>query len=68
MAKDEVEMAKWCRKAAEQGYAQAQYDLGKMYIDGVGVTRDVNEAKIWLGKSAAQGNAKAAELLKSLQQ
>ena len=31
VAKDQVEAAKWFRKAAEQNYAQAQYNLGVCY-------------------------------------
>jgi len=63
---DNAEAAIWFRKAAEQGYADAQCALGELYLNGFGVTRDVNEAKIWFNKSARQGNKKAAELLKSL--
>jgi len=37
-----------------------------MYFYGVGVTRDVNEAKTLLNKSAAQGVEQAAAALKSL--
>ena len=55
------------RQKAEQGDADAQYNLGIMYIAGDGIKRDENEAKIWLEKSAAQGHVEAARLLKSLQ-
>ena len=34
------EAAKWVRKAADQGNAKAQYAMGLMYNDGVGVTKD----------------------------
>jgi len=37
VAKDEVEAVKWYRKAAEQNYAKAQYDLGFCYYNGEGV-------------------------------
>ena len=35
-----AEAAKWARKAAEQGYALAQADLGVMYWNGQGVPQD----------------------------
>ena len=31
VAKDQVEAVKWYRKAAEQNYAEAQYNLGVCY-------------------------------------
>ena len=31
---DELEAAWWYRKAAEQGVAQAQFQLGLMYLEG----------------------------------
>jgi TPR repeat protein len=30
----------WCRKAADQGFAQAQFNLGLMYENGLGALRD----------------------------
>ena len=45
--KDEVEAAKWCRKAAEQGDVDAQHNLGLMYAKGEGVLKDEVEAHVW---------------------
>ena len=45
--------------SAEQGYAQAQYNLGVMYENGQGVTQDFKEALQWYRLSAAQGDAYA---------
>jgi TPR repeat protein len=59
VAKDYVEAAKWYRKAAEQGFVLAQYDLGVCYRDGKGVTKDPAEAAQWFRKAAEQGDAKA---------
>ena len=42
--KNEVEALKWYRKAAEQGYAEAQYDLGFMYANGLGFEKIEVEA------------------------
>ena len=52
---DYAEAAKWCRKAAEQGDAPAQYNLGTMYGNGEGVPEDHVEAARWYRRSAEQG-------------
>ena len=43
------------RKAAEQGDAKAQYDLGMCYLHGAGIAQDGKEAVRWLRKAANQG-------------
>ena len=57
--KDKVEAVKWYRKAAEQGNAVAQCNLGICYERGNGVRRDKVEAVKWYRKAAEQGNASA---------
>jgi TPR repeat protein len=57
--KDYVEAAKWFRKAAEQGEAEAQYYLGRLYEKGQGVTEDNQQAVQWYRKAAEQGHAQA---------
>ena len=47
------------RKAAEQGNATAQGNLGLMYNNGEGLPQDYQEAVIWYRKAAEQGNASA---------
>ena len=47
------------RRAAEQGDAEAQNRLGRMYATGQGVTKDSKEAAKWFRKSAAQGFARS---------
>ena len=44
---------------AEQGLADAQYNLGVMYRDGQGVPRDHKTAVKWLKLAAEQGDANA---------
>ena len=44
---------------AEQGYAEAQYNLGVMYHEGQGVPQNDAEAVKWFRKAAEQGDAKA---------
>ncbi len=48
---------------AEQGDAEAQYNLGSMYDEGLGVPQDYAEAVKWYRKAAEQGNAKAQNKL-----
>ena len=47
------------RKAAEQGNADAQYNLGLCYASGQGVTQDYTEAVKWYRQAAEQGNTYA---------
>ncbi len=44
---------------AEQGDAEAQFNLGLMYRKGLGVPRHYAEAVKWYRKAAEQGNASA---------
>ena len=64
--KDSEQAAKWWRKAAEQGYAPAQYALGACYYNGGGVPKNLEKAEYWLRKSAAQGFEPAKQTLKNL--
>ncbi len=57
--KNYTEAVKWYRKAAEQGYADAQCNLGYCYKQGNGVTKDYAEAVKWFRKAAEQGDAVA---------
>jgi len=45
----------WWRKAAEQGEAQSQNNLGVFYAQGLGVERDFAQALYWFKKAAEQG-------------
>jgi TPR repeat protein len=51
------EAVKWYRKAAEQGNAVGQNNLGIMYSTGKGVDWDYSEAINWYRKAAEQGYA-----------
>ncbi len=46
---------KWYRKAANQGVAPAQHNLGLMYENGQGVTQDYVQAQMWFTLAAARG-------------
>ena len=54
VANEAFEQAK---KAADEGDAFAQYNLGSHYFDGRGVAKDYAEAVKWYRKAAEQGNA-----------
>jgi TPR repeat protein len=49
---------KW-RSSADQGDADAQYNLGQMYLKGEGVLKDAKQAVHWYRKAADQGDADA---------
>lgn len=48
-----------CKTGAEQGNADAQYNLGKMHYYGQGVSQDNEQALAWYLKAAEQSNANA---------
>ena len=59
LPQDYAQAAKWYRAAAEQGLADAQNDLGKMYLKGKGVTQDHAEAMKWRRLAAERGHVGA---------
>lgn len=72
-AKDQFRSAKWAYQTkdyrtayelllpqAEQGMAEAQVLLGKMYRDGQGVPRSFRDASFWLQRAWEQGYKPAA--------
>jgi hypothetical protein len=56
---DYVAAAAAFTKAAEKGNADAQFNLGLMYLKGQGVAQDNAQALKWFRQSAGQGNPKA---------
>jgi uncharacterized protein len=51
-------MREW-QPLADQGQAVAQYNLGLLYANGQGVTKDDAKARQWYEKAAAQGHTEA---------
>ncbi len=51
------------RRLADQGDAQAQFELGFRYAHGYGVSRDDQEAVKWYRLAADQGDADAQHAL-----
>ncbi len=50
------------RPLAEQGNANAQYNLGVLYDNGLGVPQDRVRAYMWLNLAAMQGRESAATI------
>lgn len=51
------------QQSAEQGDADAQYALGYMYYYGIGTVVDTKTARLWIIKSASQGQPLAKKAL-----
>ena len=51
---DYAEAIRWFREAADQGEANAQFNLGGMYYQGQGVTQDYVLAHKWFNLAAAR--------------
>jgi TPR repeat protein len=64
--RDSVRAVEWYRHAAERGHADAQYNLGFMYLLGEGVQADPDEGLRWLRTSAEQGDEQSVRLLADL--
>ena len=47
--------------AAGQGLAEAQYNLGVLYFNGSGITKDRQKAKEWYQKACNNGYQKACD-------
>lgn len=52
---DFASAAKYFLKAAHEGDAEAQFSLGNLFVEGVGVPQDDHQAASWFSKSAEQG-------------
>jgi TPR repeat protein len=63
VAQDYVEAVSWYKKAAEQGLATAQYNLGLCYEYGKCVEQNYKTAMSWYKKAAKQGYSAAQDKL-----
>ena len=61
-----AEQLKSLRKAAEQGYADAQFFLGWCYSGGKWAVRDYVEAYKWFNLAAMRGNTDATRLRREI--
>ena len=53
---------KWYRKAADQGFAGAQYQIGLLYEKGRGVQQDIAQARTWYQKAAFVPSSRSCSL------
>jgi len=56
----------WFLKAAEQGLPDAQYNLASMYLAGLGVKQNKEQAIHWMQEAANQGYLIAMKILDSI--
>lgn len=59
ISKDPGEAVKWCRRAAENGHAEAQTLLGEILLTGKHSLQEAREAACWFQKAAEQGHSEA---------
>ena len=55
------------KKSANMGSDFSQFSIGEMYRDGLGVKKDLSEAKKWFKFASLNGNEKAASALEELE-
>ena len=59
LCKDDPLAVVWLKKAAEAGWAEAQFAVGMRCFFGLGVPQNIEEALGWMLKAAQQGHAEA---------
>ena len=59
LPRDYIEAVQWLRRAAEQNFARAQFNLGVMHAGGLGFAQDHAEAAVWYRLAAEQGHGLA---------
>jgi len=60
LEKNNTKAVEWWEKAAQQGHAIAQYNVGRCYRNGWGVAKiDEKKGAEWIEKAAAQGHVGA---------
>ena len=60
---DGAKAAEYYKAAAEAGFAPAQFNLGRLYAAGTGVTRDADKARTWLNAALKSGIQPAQKIL-----
>eukprot|EP00835_Amoeboradix_gromovi_P002683 NODE_157_length_16664_cov_0.301781.p1 type:complete len:665 gc:universal NODE_157_length_16664_cov_0.301781:8611-6617(-) len=66
LQRSDTEAYLWARKAADKGLAKAEYAVGYYSEMGIGVKKDLEEARRWYVRSASQGNQRSLQRLSEL--
>ncbi|KAI0244253.1 hypothetical protein L0F63_006178 [Massospora cicadina] len=66
LKQSDTEAYLWARKAADKGLAKAEYAVGYYSEVGIGAKPDLDEARRWFMRAAAQGNKRAMERVNDL--
>ncbi|KAJ5952958.1 uncharacterized protein N7479_011371 [Penicillium vulpinum] len=66
LSQNDTEAYLWARKAATAGLAKAEYAMGYFTEVGIGAAANLDDAKRWYWRAAAQGFPKARERLEDL--
>lgn len=56
----------WYRKAADKNYSVGQRLVGVCFMSGIGVEKDLRQARTWLLKAAGQNDASARKYVEKL--
>ena len=68
LKQDYTEAMNWYQKAAEQGLAYAQYNLGNMYYNGQGVRQNYTKAKEYFGLACDNKYQAGCDMYRKLNQ
>ncbi|KAK6194293.1 Assembly factor cbp4 [Pestalotiopsis sp. IQ-011] len=66
LQQSDTEAYLWARKAAQAGLAKAEYAMGYFTEVGIGIAANLDDAKRWYWRAAAQNFPKARERLEDL--
>ena len=66
LQRSDTEAYLWARKAADKGLSKAEYAVGYYSEMGIGVKKDLEEARRWYVRSASQGNQRSMQRLNEL--
>lgn len=65
--RDERKAFELFKQAAGAGYSEAEFALGKCYLDGIGIDINIPEAMGWLHKASISGSEQADELIQNIE-
>ncbi|MBS7327267.1 MAG: sel1 repeat family protein [Oxalobacter sp.] len=65
LSPDDQICSMWMKRAAEHGHKDAQYNLGRMYEEGIGMRRDMVQAYSWYSVAYDNGYVMAGDKAKN---